>query len=127
MGFLAEMIICPVFWIMIMPMELWGPREPAKPDDPDANWQDTVTYAFIIVAGCMDHSLPLICLSIDFSYSCIPVLWRHFAITATVIAIYAVFNMCWTLLVKEIYPLMDWDSTVGAIIPIVIIFWLLLV
>lgn len=128
MAVIYEFIIVPLFWAMIFPGIMVNRHNGMDvPDITDFTEEhEEYSMGFIIVAGVLDHSVPLIVLMIDFSYNCIPFLWRHFLVTLTVALVYVIFNMSWTLSVDSIYPMIDYSSALGIVLPILCIIWTVL-
>ena len=93
-AFLYETLIVLGFWAIILPGILIRMSEQSKqPHDNNLKDNNSFSIAFVIVAGGLDHSLPMIVLAIDFSFNCIPFIWRHFAISLTIGIIYLIMNM----------------------------------
>jgi hypothetical protein len=114
---LFELIIVPIFWGVILPALLVTRHYHKDNGAPPS-------LLFIIVGGYCDHLVPLIVLLIDFSFNCIPFIWRHFWVSIGVCAIYSVFNLIYTLKVAQIYPVIDYKSPLGIIVPISIVFYI---
>jgi hypothetical protein len=114
---LFELIIVPIFWGVILPGIL-ATRHYHKDNG------SSPSMLFIIVGGYCDHLGPLIVLLVDFSFNCIPFIWRHFWVSMGVCAIYSIFNMVYTLKVDQIYPVIDYKSPLGIIVPISILFYI---
>lgn len=87
---------------------------------------DDFELGFLIVAGVLDHSLPLIVLMIDFTYNCIPFIGRHFKVTFFIILIYAIFNVSYSIAVEPIYPVADFDKAISFVYPVGGIIWCVL-
>lgn len=98
---------------MIFPALLVRMNRKDKPEHYD--------MSFMIVAGMFDHSVPLLCLLVEFSYNCTPFIWRHFATTGVLAVMYMIFNAVFSLFIGQIYPLIDWRSTVGIVTPLVVL------
>lgn len=75
------------------------------------------------MAGILDHSIPLIALMIDFSYNCIPFVYRHFQITLVLTLVYTVFNIIYSIKVEPIYPIADFKSPLTFLYPFGGIIW----
>ena len=73
---------------------------------------------FFIVAGVLDHSVPLTVLMIEFSFNCIPFITRHFLITLCFGLVYAIFNITYTLKVDIIYGSVDYTKVYDYLFPI---------
>lgn len=116
MTMLFELIIVPIFWGVILPGILYSRHYHKGEEAP--------SMLFIIVGGYLDHLIPIIVLMIDFSFNCIPFIWRHFWVSMVVCIIYSIFNMVYTLKVSPIYPVIDYSSTLGIIVPISILFYI---
>ena len=107
-AFLYECVIVFGFWCIILPGILF-----ANPSS--AHSSGGVSTSFIVVAGALDHSLPLIVLLFEFCINCIPIIWRHFAISVVLGTAYMIMNMTYSLLVREVYPIMDWRVRLGLV------------
>ena len=110
MAVLYELIIVTCFWSMIFPALLVRMNRESGAESYD--------YSYMFVAGMCDHSVPLICLLVEFSFSCSPFIWRHFLVTGFFAFSYAIFNAVFSLFFGQIYPLIDWRSLVGIYTPI---------
>ena len=113
---LFELIIVPIFWAVILPGILATRHYHKNEEAP--------SLLFIIVGGYCDHLVPLIVLLIDFSFNCIPFIWRHFWVSMGVCLIYSIFNMVYSLKYSQIYPVIDYKSTLGIIVPISVFFYI---
>lgn len=109
-AFMYEVVIVVGFWTIILPGILLV-------EQPHSS---SVPLSFIIVAGGMDHSLPLVVLLIDFSINCVPIIWRHFFISFAVGLVYMLMNMIYSVDVKPVYPVLTWQGPLGVILPILI-------
>lgn len=122
-----EFIIVPLFWTIIFPGYVASERRARNGDLPDVDdfdrAQEEMRLGYIIVAGILDHSIPLIVLMIDFSYNCIPFLWRHFLCTLGVAIGYAIFNIIYSLHIDLIYPILDYRTPFGALFPALGLLW----
>ena len=63
--------------------------------------------------GYISHSVPLLVLLIDFSYNCIPFLWRHFFISIPIASLYIVFVVFYSIFEKPVYHGFDLNTTEG--------------
>lgn len=122
MALVLEFIIVPIFWIVIFPGLLKNRHDGIDlPDIDDFVQDEKVSYA--VVAGVLDHTVPLIVLLIEFSYNCIPFLWRHFLLTLAITIIYAIFNIIYSLSVKSIYAMIDFTQVTDYLIAFATIIW----
>ena len=110
---LYEMVIVIGFWLIILPGIMMAPAD-------SSHSADDYSEAFLIVAGGLDHSVPMVVLVIEFCINCIPITWRHFIITFIIGLIYLMMNMVYSLDVAEVYPVLDWKSTLGITLPILL-------
>jgi len=69
------------------------------------------------VSLTMDHTVPFVCLIIDYFFNAIPFAHRHFSIIGGVAVIYIIFNWAYTKLFKAIYHIFLWESFLDYIIP----------
>lgn len=128
MAVVYELIIIPLFWTVIFPGFVRNRHNGRDLPDIDdfRNPEDAQALEFVIVAGVLDHSVPLIVLMIDFSYNCIPFVWRHFLITLAVAIVYMIFNVVYSIVVDAIYPMVDYSSALGILFPLLGLLWTLL-
>lgn len=91
MTFLYELIIVSCFWSMIFPALLIRMNRPTGAEH--------YPMSFMIVAGMCDHSIPLLCLIVEFSYNCTPFVWRHFMTTGLFAFMYMIFNAFFSLFI----------------------------
>ena len=122
MALVLEFIIVPIFWIVIFPGLLKNRHDGVDLPDID-DMRDDEKFSYAVVAGVLDHTVPLVVLLIEFSYNCIPFLWRHFLLTLAVVVIYAVFNIIYTLSVHQIYPMIDFTQATDYLITLATIVW----
>ena len=113
MAFLYEIVIVTCFWSMIFPALLVRMNK--------KNSNEHYDVRFMVVAGMCDHSIPLLCLLVEFTYNCTPFVWRHFHTTGLIAIMYMFFNAFFSLFIGQIYPLIDWRSTVGILAPLVVL------
>ena len=92
-------------------------------------YDDTVIHN-ISLAG--DHTIPLACCLIDFSFNLIPFCWRHMVSIIFVNIVYMILNYSYFKITGDvIYDPIDWQSVLGWSIPpmiavgMVLTFWLL--
>ena len=124
MAVVYELIIVPLFWTIIFPGYFVNQTE--IPDVDDFQTLDQFEIGFIIVAGVMDHTIPLIVLMIDFSFNCIPFVFRHFQVTLILAIVYSVFNVIYSIKVEPIYPIADFNSPLAFLYPIGGLVWCIL-
>ena len=113
---LYEFVIVLGFWCIILPGILFATAGSSH-DNSGAS------LAFIIVAGVLDHSLPMVVLAVEFAINCMPIIWRHFIISISIGIIYMTMNMIYSLEVAEVYPVIDWKSVLGISVPISMLFF----
>ena len=110
MAVVYELIIVPTFWFVILPGILYfqanQDNNPINIDDDQKYMVENVGY--FVVAGVLDHTIPIVVLMIDFSFNCVPFIPRHFLITISLGILYALFNITYTLKVEPIYPSIDY-------------------
>ena len=107
---LLEMVIVPYFWSSlyvgcVVDGEQWDGPWPPK-----------------CYANVFDHSIPLICLAIDFVINVQPYIRRHMLLTTIFGCCYVFTNFLYTKISgTPVYPTMDWSSAAGIITPLMLL------
>ena len=73
------------------------------------------TYKTLFLNGMMCHSVPLICLLTDFSFNCIPIVWRHNIIFLTLTFSYGICIAFFGHLKGIVYEEFDPHTKVGLV------------
>jgi hypothetical protein len=107
-SFIMEFTITGMFWSMLYA------------DLPECN---STAPKGILDIHCVtllgDHSLPLFCLLVEYSYNAQPFMKRHIILVLIIIIAYMIVNCSATFIRGEpIYPPMDWVSVSGIVTPL---------
>ena len=118
-----EVMIVLGFWGIILPGILYRDSTGSEGSDQDSQF----SIMFIIVAAFLDHSVSFIVLLIDFTFNCVPIIWRHFTITWSILILYMIMNAIYSLKVHSIYPVLDWHGFIGITLPILCVLAMFLI
>ena len=108
-----ELLIVPFFWGI-----LWK----------DA-YNEMKDHKSVIVEMCIDHSVPLLCLMLDYLFlNMIPFAKRHILALMTVNIAYMIVNLAATLVSgTPVYPPITWKDPMGIGLPVACMFIVLLI
>ena len=75
----------------------------------------------------IDHSVSFIVLMIDYSFNCIPFIWRHYFFSFIVILGFITLILVSEMNKDSLYPFIDWNMAKYIYIPFIVIAWTLLI